>query len=330
MFRLIESLESRQFLAAETFPNEFARAEAAPIARFEGYNAVVGNKLYAMGGFNSSFEVIPNIDIYDADTGEWSTIKTNLPIAETHAGHAVDGSSIYFAGGYIGDLGENREQPITRAVWRYDTATNNWERLADLPAARGGGALVRLGRNLHYFGGCLSDRVTNTGAHWMLRLGNSSGGGDDGTEWIRRPAMPSPRDHFSAVAVDDRMYVFGGEYGHDVYHAQSKLAHAFEANTGEWIRLADMPTPKSHFESAIFEFDGKIIAAGGQVDDWQPTREVAQYEIESDSWSVVKSLPAPRQGGAVQKIGRWLVVTLGGVQTYQPQDDTWLGEFRKG
>jgi N-acetylneuraminic acid mutarotase len=283
--------------------------------------------MYAMGGFDASFRPVPGIDVFDSTTGKWTSLDGSIPAAETHAGHASDGSSIYFAGGYVGALGEGRQQAVTRKVWRYDTATNTWDSVAELPGGRGGGALVRVGRELHYFGGCLGDRVTNSGAHWMLRLGNSSGGADDETTWIRRPAMPSPRDHFAAIAIDDRIFTIGGEYGHDVHHAQSKLVHSFNAITGEWTRLPDMGMGRSHMESGVFEHEGKIIVAGGQVDDFQPTGLVEQYDIVTGSWSRLPSLPEARQGGAIQKIGDTLIVALGGSQTNEPQDDVWVGEF---
>lgn len=333
-FSRIEPLEHRRLLAGHlehpeslNYPEKLQKMPGAPSPRFEGYNVVVGEKLYAMGGFNAEFQTVPNVDVYDAQAGTWTTLEGEIPAAETHAGHAVDGSSIYFAGGYIGSLGEGRQQPITRKVWRYDTATNTWDTVAELPAGRGGGALVRAGRNLHYFGGCLADRVTNTGAHWMLRLGNSSGGKDDGAQWVRRPAMPSPRDHFSAITVDDRIYAVGGEYGHDVYHAQSKLVHSFNTVTGEWTRLADMSVARSHMEAGIFDYDGKIVVAGGQVEDFRPTAVVEEYDILTNTWTRKASLPEARQGGAIQKIGDQLIVALGGHETNQPKDEVWIGDF---
>ena len=333
---MIEPLENRRLLSATNgedptavaFPESFDKMPAAPRARFEGYNVVVGEKMYAMGGFDSQFKTIPDIDVYDSATANWTTIQSEIPAAETHAGHAVDGSSIYFAGGYVGELGDGREQPVTRRVWRYDTATNTWDDVAQLPGGRGGGALVRVGRELHYFGGCLADRVTNSGAHWMLNLGKRSGGSDDSTEWIRRPAMPSPRDHFSAVAVDDRIYALGGEYGHDVEHAQSRLVHAFDTGSGKWIRLADMSVARSHMESATFEYDGRIVVAGGQVEDYQATGVVEEYDILANTWSRKSPLPEARQGGAVLKIGDTLIIALGGTQTNEPKDSVWEGLFR--
>lgn len=329
-----ETLEPRRLLAADNaihaevnevvYPSGFEKVGHAPVARFEAYHAVVEGKLYSMGGFNSEFEVVPNIDIFDPKAERWTTIKTDIPAAGTHAGYAVDGSSIYFAGGFLGDLGEGRTQPATRNVWRYDTATNNWESLTPLPAARGAGALVKVGRNIHYFGGTLSDRETNSGAHWMLNLGRSSGGADDATEWQRRPAMPSPRDHFSAVESHGEIFVFGGEYGHDVLHQQSKLVHSFNPETGIWRRLEDLPTAKSHTESATFAFGDSIIVAGGQVDDFQPTREVVAYHLPSNTWRTLPLLPESRQGTAVLPIEDLLVIAFGGVQTNQPQSDVWI------
>lgn len=301
---------------------------AAPTPRFEGYNVVMDTKMYALGGFDEKFHaVVPDIDMYDSVTNRWTTIESPIMAAGTHAGVASDGSSIYFAGGYVGDLGEGRTQKVTRAVWRYDTATNTWDTVAPLPAGRGAGALVRVGRELHYFGGCLADRVTNTGAHWMLQLGRSSGGKDDGEVWTRRPAMPSPRDHFAAVEAGGLIYTIGGEYGHDIHHDQSRLVHSFDTVTGKWKRLADLPIAKSHTESGTFALDGKIYVGGGQVDNYEPTANVVEYDIESDTWRRLRELPEPRQGGAFQKVGDKLVVGLGGIKTDQPQDNLWYSEF---
>jgi N-acetylneuraminic acid mutarotase len=327
---LIETLESRRLLSDSPvlFPNQFEGIGPSPSLRFEGYSAVVGDKLYVMGGFDSEFRTVPNIDVFDPADRSWTTIETRIPAAETHAGHAVDGSSIYFVGGNDGDLQPGRQQPTTRKGWRYDTATNTWDSIPPLPAPRGGGAMVRVDRTLHYFGGVLADRLTNSGAHWMLQLGKSSGGADDGTAWVRRPAMPAPRDHFSAVAARGRIWALGGEFGHDVRHEQSNLLHSFDPETGVWERHANMLTPKSHFESAAFVFGNKIIAAGGQVDDYRPTRDVQQYDMDTDEWVTVKSLPEARQGGVVLKMGNELIIGLGAVAANDPQDDVWIGKFR--
>ena len=61
--------------------------------------------------------------------------------------------------------------PVTRHPWRYDTITNTYTAMLPLPIARGAGALVRVGRKLHFFGG-LSKHYQDTADHWVLDLRN--------------------------------------------------------------------------------------------------------------------------------------------------------------
>jgi N-acetylneuraminic acid mutarotase len=140
--------------------------------------------------------------------------------------------------------------------------------------------------------------------------------------------MPSPRDHFAAVESGGLIYAIGGEYGHDVHHAHSRLVHSFDPTTGEWKRLADLPRARSHMEAGTFAYDGRIYVAGGQFGEFQPAGSVFEYDVAANDWDSVKSLPQPRQGGAIQKIGGKLVIALGALQTDEPQTDVWVGDFR--
>jgi N-acetylneuraminic acid mutarotase len=279
-----------------------------------------------MGGFDSEFKPVAGIDVYDPKTNKWTTISSGrIPAAETHAGFTVDGKCIYFAGGYIGALSTNRKQPVTDSVWRYDTRKNKWTRIASLPEARGAGQLVKVGRELHFFGGCGADRVTNYGDHWVLSLGRSTSGNDDGTRWIRKASLPGARDHLGGIAIGNTLYAIGGEFGHDVRHQQSNLFESFDPKRNKWTKLARLPVPRSHIESGVFVMNNKIIVAGGQVADYQPTKVVNEYDPKTGKWTTLTALPAARQGGLVHLIGNKVVVALGGVQTNEPQSTTWLG-----
>src|SRR4051794_1398127 len=293
-----------QAVASTHFPKKFTKAAAAPRARFEGYNEVINGKLYSMGGFDSKFRALGGLDVFDPATKTWSTVKGfKMHAAATHAGVANDNGVLYFAGGFTGDLGKGRAQPVTRTAWRYDPADNGWTKMPPLPGGRGAGALVRLGRYLHFFGGCFGDRVTNSETHWVLYLGKHSTARDDGTRWIKKPGLPSPRDHLSGIVVNNKLYAIGGEFGHDVDHIQTGLVDCWDPSTDSWKRMASLPMPRSHIEDGVFEMNGKIIVAGGQVDDYQPTNDVEQYDAATNTWSSMTPLPAPRQGGAIQKIG---------------------------
>ena len=72
-----------------------------------------------------------------------------MPVTLTHAGVAVDGQTVWLVGGLVGHY----PGAVTSDVWRYHAGTNTWTRGPKLPGARAAGGLVKLGRNLHYFGG---------------------------------------------------------------------------------------------------------------------------------------------------------------------------------
>jgi N-acetylneuraminic acid mutarotase len=310
------------------FPASFVSVRDAPRARFEGYNISIGGKLWCVGGFDANFHVVPGADVFDPSTNRWTSLPNfRLKCAETHAGVAVDGRFVYFAGGYVGDLLKGRQQPITSSVWRWEPGTNNWKRVAELPEGRGGGALVKLKRELHYFGGCLADRVTNSGTHWMLSLGATSGAADDGKQWIQRRSLPKARDHLSGAALNGKIYAIGGEFGHDVLSDQKSYVHCYNPKTNRWTRVANLHISKSHAEAGTFVMAGRIFIAGGQVAGHGPTRDVEEYDPAKNIWTQVKPLPAPRQGAAIQPLGLKVIVTLGATQTEDPQTDAWLGQL---
>jgi N-acetylneuraminic acid mutarotase len=282
-----------------------------------------------MGGFDASFRTVSGIDVYNPTTNTWHRVfNGRIKPAETHAGVAVDGAAIYFAGGFAGNLEPGRRQPISNSLWRFDTNTRRWTRLASLPRGQGAGAMVIVNRELHFFGGCTADRVTNTGLHWVFGLGKSSSIRDDGHRWVRKATLPGARDHLAGIVMKGRIYAIGGEFGHDVRHIQSNLVQCFDPKTNQWTLCARLPVPKSHIEWGTFALDGKIVVAGGQVTPQLPTRDVEMYYPDHNRWQKLTNLPAPRQGVAVQQIGDRVVMTVGGVHTDEPQRSTWLGKLR--
>jgi hypothetical protein len=305
------------------WPGSWKSAASAPQPRFEEAAAVVAGKVYAFGGFSDpQFRVNRSYVSYDPAANKWTPLGT-MPtgMAETHLGITADDRYIYFVGGFGGDLDttKNPTQWISDSVWRYDTTNNTWQLIAKLPQLRGAGGAKLVGRQLHYFGGNPTDRVTNVGDHYIYDL--------DTGNWSTAAPMPDPKDHFSTVLLNDKIYAVGGEHGHDQLHQQMADVHAFDTVANNWTRLADLPTAKSHTEGATFGTDGKIVMAGGQLDNYQPTSQVVAYDPAANAWTTLQPLPALRQGAIVQRIGYKVVITLGAVQTNQAQANTWIGQL---
>src|SRR5260370_3934569 len=144
---------------------EWKKAAPSPFARVESPAAVINGKMYLFGGFTEELQASNQVDVYARASDSW-TQKKDMPTRVTHLNPAVDGNTIWFAGGFKA----KHPGPVTDEVWKYDIASDTWTTGPPLPERRAGGGLAVVGRKLHYFGGYKADRNTNAGDHWSLSL----------------------------------------------------------------------------------------------------------------------------------------------------------------
>jgi hypothetical protein len=262
----------------------------APEDRTEAAGGAVDGKLYVFGGYvDRTFRPITRSDVYDPVTNTWSALAP-MPRAITHAGTAMDGRSIYLAGGYAGDRNNGNETFGITDVYRYDIDTNSWSNVTPLPAPRGSGGLVRLGRNLHFFGGN-DPTQADKGDHWVLDL-------DNPTSWTTAAPLPNPRSHMGSIAFGGRIYAIGGQHGYAGASVVQTSVHVWDpAHADSWAQIASLPAGKSHFAAGTFELNGWLIVPGGEVRPTVPTTEVLYYDPGANLWRTTTPLPAARHSG---------------------------------
>lgn len=275
----------------------------APAARFEGVGRVVHGKLYTFGGYTCVDPVgaTNSASIYDPATGRWTDLGA-APIPETHCGVTVDEAKgiIYFVGGRHGLY----PGVATSEAWQYNVDINAWSQLPALPEALSAGSADLVNGDLHYMGGNIgTDRSTDYPLHYVLTPG--------ATTWRKATPMPIARDHFATIVIGQKIYIFGGEIGHDSFHRQLTDTSVYDCATDSWTTLAAMPIAKSHAESSTFLLNGRVIIAGGQVDNYLATASITEYDPAADSWAMLPSLPQPLEGVVVQPLGDSLFVTGG-------------------
>jgi N-acetylneuraminic acid mutarotase len=289
---------------------EWKKAAPSPFARVESPAAVVNGKLFLFGGFTDELEASNQVDVYDPTNDSW-TRKKDMPTRLTHLNPAIDGKTIWFAGGFKG----KHPGPVTDEVWKYDIASDSWNPGPSLPERRAGGGLAVAGRRLHYFGGYKSDRDTNAGDHWSLPL-------DDGKAWQREADLPDPRGHVSAAVLDGKIYALGGDHGHDITQIDVNSCHRFDPATKKWSAIASLPDGRSHFESSTIVYKGRILIVGGRCNSSKPPRNVVgdllQYDPKADAWRVVGTMPENLLAPAAAIISGRIVVTGGGLNNPRP------------
>ena len=297
-----------------------------PQVRFESTGAAVNAKLYVFGGFfNGSAQTTVRSDVYDPTTNAWTQIA-DLPEHVTHVSQAVDSHLIYLAGGFEG----NWPGGSIDYVRVYNTVTNTWTNGPSLPADRGGAALVRLGRELHFYGGAStpagSNVLTDFGTHWVLQLGPTAGVGDDATSWTTAATMPNPRNHMGGAAVGGKIYAVGGQHGADEALGNQSSVHAYDPATDLWTAVASMPRPLGHITSSTFAHNGRIVVAAGVTQGGIEEARVIEYDPATDTWVHLPTLPGPREGPVADSIGTRIILATGEAQSV-PFADTWIGQL---
>ena len=160
-------------------------------------NAVNG-KIYAIGGYFFGIFWIPSnlTEVYDPVADTWTT-KAEMPTAVYSCTSAVVDNKIYLI-----ENGRSVTVPCLNQI--YDTITDTWSIGQPLPTRAVGAAAV-----------------ATTGVY-APKLIYVIGGGDLFTydinqiydpvtdTWTLGTAMPTPRQHLGAVALNDTIYAIGG------------------------------------------------------------------------------------------------------------------------
>jgi N-acetylneuraminic acid mutarotase len=288
---------------------------ASPITRAEAARAVVNNRMYVFGGYyNAAIQATPRCDVYDPAANTWKRIA-DMPVAMTHQGMIVDGTTVWLVGGYVGD----HPGPGSTMVWKYDTLKNAWSRGPSLPEARGAGAAAIVGRTIHFFGGMNKERTVDMGTHWSLNLDDQAAG------WKRLADMPNPRNHLTGIAYGGKVYAIGGHYQQEKAAVTQREVDRYDPATNKWTRVADTPTPRSQTPAATFVWGKRIVVVGGADRAEHSTNVISAYSPSRNRWETIGKLPAARRATCAGVInGRLVVVT--GNDPY-PSTTTWISSL---
>jgi hypothetical protein len=125
------SRPTRAFFRYDPSSNSWISRRSAPHYHYHGAAAVLGDKLYVVGGVNGSTK-LADLDVYDPATNQWQT-KAPIPTpGDRLFGTAMLGR-LYVISWSLG--------PVVK-FYSYDPATNKWTARATPPA--GVGPIVRV------------------------------------------------------------------------------------------------------------------------------------------------------------------------------------------
>jgi len=156
----------------------------APHIRDHFHAVVLDDKLYCIGGRNTSYRHLTNpnqsdffgaverwVDVYDFTSGTWSTLPKPLPVGSAAGGIATLSGLIFYFGGENASTALDRTQVL-------DPLTGDWHQLARLQQGRHGSQAVVYRDRIYISAGSPNrggGRVTSTEVFSYVKAKPSSG-----------------------------------------------------------------------------------------------------------------------------------------------------------
>ena len=264
---------------SEQMSIEWKRGEDIPLPRGGYFAAWQNGGLWLAGGsyWKDGKKLWTNeTSFYDPRTGKWSVGKP-IPKAFGYGVTAAIGKDIYILGGIDGDGQPNKEI--------YRLRNGRWTTIGESPAAFIFPAYATVGKKVYVFGGSSSPTDVTTASRNVWIYDTKS------NKWESGPAIPGdPRQIFSAAAVGQEIFVFGGltqKAGEQISNLDD--AYRFSTKTNTWTKIRKMPIAMRAFWAGS---DGEsVYLLGGYSDGGIDT--VYRYSPAKDSYELVSKLPQP-------------------------------------
>lgn len=174
--------------------DRFTELAAMPRPRGAGAAVAHDGRIYYFGGLAAG-RAVPWVDVYDPAADRWTRLP-DMPRARDHLAAAAIGDTIYVTGGRATGLDETEQ-----ATDAFDLDSGSWRTgLAELPTARGGGAVAVVGGRMLVFGG-----ETGDGAVEEVEAYDPAQ-----DVWKRLKPMPTPRHGIQAAVCDGVVYLAAG------------------------------------------------------------------------------------------------------------------------
>jgi len=192
-------------------------------------SAVLGGKIYVIGGNVADGTTIDKNEMYDPATNTWST-RAPLPEPRARPGVAACNGKIYVFGGHY-------DGAYRSSLYVYDPGSNSWDQLPDMPSARQGPA-VTLGHKIYLAGGAPTRDVL-----WSYDC--LTGQWDTGL-----PTLNQGRYFHELVVAGNWIYAISGKSGPTPYHHSVEY---WRPGQSQWqtVPSLDVGVAREEFAAAV-------------------------------------------------------------------------------
>jgi subtilisin family serine protease len=166
-----------------------------PTPVYRGAAAVIGAKIYVVGGIDASGYLSNALQIFDTSTGTW-TLGAPLPVALYHAAVAVANGKLHVFGGLT-------DYERSNATYVYGPTANKWSTGTPLPVKLAEAAAARqAGATIFVAGGYAGENYWDSYVSKDVYAYNASTG-----VWTEKPDMLQPRHGLALVPHTNSRFV---------------------------------------------------------------------------------------------------------------------------
>jgi N-acetylneuraminic acid mutarotase len=315
-----------------------------PSPKAEAGSVVYNGKMYVFGGitgFIDKSQTKPRLryrivfnntaECFDPQTHQWTSLKPKPGAGLSHYGICLVDDKVWFVGGRLAP-----NKALTEQVWLYDLAKDTWDLGPNLPLKLASGALLKLGRKLHFFAGgthsifSITRFNTLTKYHLVLDLDNMNKGWQ---VFDSNFPLEAQTIHASYVNWQGKFYLIGGQDGHDGGNQDHQKVFEYNPANNAWRRLANLPQPNSHNESSTFVVDGRLLNLGGEhIGSW-----ILEYERKNNRWLIIDTLrnecgeEIKLIGTSAKVLDNQLIIAGGGLKSknYNSISETFIKHFTR-
>jgi uncharacterized protein (TIGR03437 family) len=255
---------------------------ALPQAVTSAMGAVVGDRLYVMGGAKDPGQPPTNaVQVLDTASGQWRE-GPPLPVAVSAAAAAAVGEKVYVISGWKSDGKSGKA--LSADLQILDTRSDTWERRENevsMPAA--GASAVTDGNEILVIGG----RISGNKASNRTLIYNAEAG-----QWEAGPDLSGGASYAAAGRIDRRVYLAGGRDKAD----GPALFQAQELDLPQNTWRSGLPPLLPTYGSGGAVLDGALYVVGGWaqtgLDPAQGTlTQAVQIFRPATGWQACADLP---------------------------------------
>jgi N-acetylneuraminic acid mutarotase len=203
---------------------------------------------------------------------QWTT-GSDMPVPSGWGSSVVLDNKIYVIGGGT----DNRV--LVEKLQVYDPVTDQWDLSKSTPLyPRYAQGACTVNGKIYVFGGAIE--------YPGPVYDNIQVYDPETNKWKDHGTMTSPRDAFSTVAYDGKIYLLGGGTNEPSSNAEIlDLVEVYDPEVNSWETLAPMPSPRAYFSACVV--NGKIYAIGGiHKFPFPGLTTIFEYDPASDTWEV--------------------------------------------